>query len=73
MSTASIAIKEMSHEEKLRTMEELWDELCRAPEGVPSPAWHEEVLEARRQRVARGEAKFFPLEEVKARLLAPRK
>ncbi|MEO6971609.1 MAG: addiction module protein [Chthoniobacterales bacterium] len=60
---------EMSQATKLRIMEELWDDLCRSPEGVPSPAWHGEVLAARVERVAKGEAEFRDWAEVKERLL----
>ncbi|EDY21170.1 conserved hypothetical protein [Chthoniobacter flavus Ellin428] len=70
MSVATtLPLSEMTHADKLRVMEELWDDLCRSPEGVTSPAWHGEVLTARAERVAEGEAKFHDWTEVKARLL----
>jgi hypothetical protein len=59
----------MSHVATLRIMEELWDDLCHSPEGVSSPAWHGEVLEARAERVAKGEAGFNEWTDVKERLL----
>jgi hypothetical protein len=31
-------------------LEELWADLCRSSEGMPSPAWHGEVLAARVER-----------------------
>jgi hypothetical protein len=65
----SLPLSEMSQAAKLRAMEELWDDLCRSPEGVPSPAWHGEVLTARAARVAEGEAEFRDWAEVKERLL----
>ncbi len=64
-----LPLSEMSQASKLRIMEELWDDLCRSPEGVPSPAWHGEVLAARVDRVAEGEAEFRDWAEVKERLL----
>jgi|LakMenEpi03Aug12_release.lakeMendotaPanAssembly.Ray.scaffolds.fasta_scaffold1229569_1 hypothetical protein len=70
MSTpTTLPLSEMSRPAKLRVMEELWDDLCRSSEGVPSPAWHGEVLEARAGRVAEGEAEFREWADVKARLL----
>jgi hypothetical protein len=70
MSAATtLPLSEMSHADKLRVMEELWDDLCRSPEGVSSPAWHGEVLAARAERVAKGEAKFHDWADVKERLL----
>ena len=73
MSVATtLPLSEMTHADKLRVMEELWDDLCRSPEGVTSPAWHGEVLAARAERVAKGEAKFHDWTEVKERLLRKR-
>jgi hypothetical protein len=70
MSTVPILpLSEMSHAAKLRVMEELWDDLCHSSEGVPSPAWHGEVLAARAERVAKGEAEFRDWADVKERLL----
>lgn len=72
MSTATtLPLSEMTHTAKLRAMEELWDDLCHSTEGVPTPAWHGDVLAERTQRVATGEAEFREWEEVKARLLGP--
>jgi hypothetical protein len=70
MSTStSLPLSEMSHAAKLRIMEELWDDLCHSSEGVPSPAWHGEVLAARAERAAKGEAGFHEWVDVKERLL----
>lgn len=70
MSTATtLPLSEMSHAAKLRAMEELWDDLCRSSEGVSSPAWHGELLAARAERVAKGEAAFHEWADVKERLL----
>ena len=70
MSNATtLPLTEMSHAAKLRVMEELWDDLCHSSEGVPSPTWHGEVLAARAERVAKGEAGFREWADVKERLL----
>lgn len=71
-AATTLPLSEMTQAAKLRVMEELWDDLCRSPEGVPSPAWHGEVLAARAQRVARGEAEFREWPDVKERLLRKR-
>lgn len=71
-AATTLPLSEMSHAAKLRVMEELWDDLCRSPEGVPSPAWHGEVLAARAQRVAKGEAEFREWPDVRERLLRKR-
>ncbi len=70
MSTGTtLPLSEMSHAAKLRIMEDLWDDLCHSRDGVPSPAWHGEVLAARAERVAKGEAEFREWSDVKERLL----
>jgi putative addiction module component (TIGR02574 family) len=37
----------MSVEEKLATIEEIWESLAANPDDIPSPAWHRDILEAR--------------------------
>lgn len=61
-------IEKMSLSERLETMELLWDSLVRDASNVASPDWHGEVLAARLKKIARGEAKFLSLAEVKRRL-----
>ena len=65
---AELALDEMTTQEKLSAMEQLWDDLCRHAEDVLSPAWHEDVLAAREQRVQDGKAEFVPLDEMKDRV-----
>ncbi len=57
---------------KLLLMEELWDDLCHDTVGVTSPAWHGDVLAARKAKVAAGTAEFIDWEIVKAELLSPK-
>ena len=66
----SVEISRMSVTERLRAMELLWDALCRKERDVPSPAWHADVLLARKERAARGESKFLTLDELKRRVRA---
>lgn len=49
--------------ERLAAMETLWDSLARDAAHDPSPAWHADVLEARRQQLNEGRAS--PWEEVR--------
>ena len=63
-----IPLDEMTTEDKLAAMERLWEDLCRNPESVPSPVWHEDVLLAREKQVQEGRAKFSPFDEVKDRI-----
>jgi hypothetical protein len=52
-----LSLKEMTLHEKLAAMEALWENLARSPESIELPAWHEEILDDRRQRVADGKAR----------------
>jgi hypothetical protein len=66
-------IEKMSLDERLQTMELLWTSLARTPDAVPSPAWHGEVLAARRAKMERGDAEFLTIPELKERLQKPRR
>jgi len=53
-----LPLAEMSVDDKLQAMEQLWADLSRHPEQVASPAWHGEVLRSRREQVLQGQASF---------------
>jgi hypothetical protein len=50
----NLPLDRMSIEEKLKTMEEIWDDLVDHAESVPSPEWHKEVLDNRERAVREG-------------------
>lgn len=60
------AIRKMTREEQLQTMEELWDALTHGDSQPDSPAWHAEILANRRNSIENGSAVFLSLESVKA-------
>ena len=66
MAVPILPLNEMSVEEKLQTMEALWENLSANPEAIESPAWHEEELRVREQRIASGDAEFVDWEKAKA-------
>ncbi|MBI2471378.1 MAG: addiction module protein [Planctomycetes bacterium] len=41
----------MSLEEKIRTMETIWDDLFRKADSISSPSWRENVLIEREERI----------------------
>jgi len=41
---SALAIENMTWDEKLRAMEELWESLSRDEAQLKSPPWHEEAL-----------------------------
>jgi hypothetical protein len=49
-------------------MELLWDDVTHCPESVESPAWHKDILDERRQRVANAEAQFTAWETAKTEI-----
>ena len=59
----ALPLNEMTTADKLFIMELLWDDLCRTPEDLPTPAWHEEVLADRQREIDEGKAKFLSLDE----------
>ena len=61
----TIPLDKMSATDKLKAIEEIWTDLSHAPDDVPSPAWHADVLRAREERIARGESRFLSIPEAK--------
>jgi hypothetical protein len=63
-------IAKMSTVERLQAIEQLWDALCHETPEIPSPEWHGNVLEERKTRAKRGEARFLTMEQLKMRFHA---
>ena len=60
-----IPLDKMTTAEKLRVLEQVWDDLRRTAEDVPAPSWHADVLEARERRIQEGNAQFQDWDEAK--------
>ncbi len=54
----TLPLDKMTTEEKLLALEEIWENLCRTSDNIPSPAWHVSILEERRNRVQDGTSEF---------------
>ena len=67
MST-TLPLEQMTTEEKLRIMEEIWADLARNEAAFESPAWHEAVLKERRRRRESGEDILIDWETAKKQL-----
>ena len=52
---STLAIKQMSWDEKLRAMEELWESISREESRLGSPHWHEAVLQETAARYEAGQ------------------
>jgi hypothetical protein len=63
-----LPLEKMTTDDKLRTMEDIWTDLCHIPQAIPSPAWHADVLHAREQRIRQGVSRFGDWSEAKSRI-----
>lgn len=68
-----LPLEQMTREEKLRIMEELWTDLSRNESQFESPAWHGDVLRERVEAVKSGKETFIDWEDVKKQLRARKK
>ena len=64
----SLPLDKMTNLDKIAMMEKIWDDLCRDPESIPSPAWHQDVLTARETEIKEGRASFTSFDRVKERI-----
>jgi hypothetical protein len=62
----NLPLKDMTLQEKIAVMESIWEDLARTPDAIESPAWHKDVLDKRRQRLAEGTTRFTDWEKAKA-------
>ena len=58
----------MTIEEKIQTMEALWDDLCQHKKTLPVHQWQKEILDERERMIERGELKFSGWEEARQRI-----
>lgn len=63
-----IATESLTRLDKLRLMEQFWEELSQDPTGVASPPWHADALTEAEAAIAEGKAEFMGWEEAKERL-----
>ena len=61
----TINLKDMTTEEKLKAMEMLWDDICRNIPDFSSPAWHEQILKEREERLKKGKEKVLDWNQAK--------
>lgn len=60
-----LSLDEISIEEKLQTMETLWDDLCKNANSVPVPDWHRTVLLDGEVALEQGSDTFVSWDEAK--------
>jgi hypothetical protein len=64
----NLPLKDMSLHEKLAAMESLWEVIARTPEAIESPAWHKDILDERRERLADGQSQFVDWETARVNI-----
>ena len=64
----AILIDQMTTEEKIHTMETIWDDLCKKAENIQSPIWHKKVLQEREDRINAGEEVFIDWDSAKKQI-----
>jgi len=64
----NLQLDQMTTEEKLRAMEDLWVDLTSNQDAYESPAWHETVLKKRVERVKGGHETFIDWDDAKRQL-----
>jgi hypothetical protein len=66
----TLAIDQLNTEEKILTMEQLWDDLCHHAESIRTPEWHRTVLKERMELVKSGQAEYSDWSSAKRRIRA---
>ena len=64
----TLVLESMTVEEKIETMECIWDDLCKNVENIQSPSWHGRIIEEREERVKEGKEKFLDWETAKIQI-----
>lgn len=64
MSLPALNLGDLTPEEKLRLLEEVWDSLAAAPNAVPLAAWQRRELDRRLDELDRDGATGIPWERV---------
>ncbi len=64
----NLPLEKMSTAEKIKTMEIIWDDLCRKADRVSSPSWHKNVLHQREEAIKNGDDEFVEWNSAKKQI-----
>lgn len=64
----NITLDKMSVEEKLKLMEEVWNDLVKKEQELSSPEWHKEILEEREDTLKSGKEILIDWKDAKERI-----
>ena len=65
---STIEISHLSREEKLRVMQDIWEDLSKNELELESPSWHQDALQKTKLRVDAGQVKILDWESAKKEL-----
>ena len=63
-----LPLEKMSTEDKIRTMEIIWEDLCKNAENLFSPSWHKDILDEREKAIETGKEGFIDWNEAKKQI-----
>ncbi|VAX07019.1 hypothetical protein MNBD_GAMMA26-2019 [hydrothermal vent metagenome] len=64
-----LPLEKMSIEEKIGTMESIWNDLCRMDDcSILSPSWHKEILDEREENIKQGKDHFIDWSTAKEKI-----
>ncbi len=61
----NLPLEKMTTEDKIKTMETIWDDLCKRADSISSPSWHEKVLLDREEGIKNGNNEFVDWDKAK--------
>ena len=61
----TLPLEQMSIEEKIQTMEIIWNDLCKRAGSISSPSWHKSILKEREEHIKKGEDEFIDWDKAK--------
>ena len=64
----TLPLKDMTIEDKIQTMEIIWEDLCKKAESLKSPEWHYEILKKRERMVKEGDDEYIDWEDAKKQI-----
>jgi putative addiction module component (TIGR02574 family) len=68
VNPTTTSIFDLSPEEKLQLVEDLWDDLAATPEAIPVHDWQKEELARRKANLVKNPASGLTWEEVKRKV-----
>jgi hypothetical protein len=68
-----VSLVEMTRQEKLDLLEDLWADIAKDSDLYESPAWHADELSETAQRVAAGKENFVDWETAKQQIISKNK